>query len=207
LWTAAILAGGRARRFGGRDKSGLILAGRTILERQLAELGPMAASVLLVTSSDLAAPLPGLTVVVDRLPGAGALGAIYTALVESFTAFTAVVAGDMPFVSGRFLAYLVETAGDVDVVLPRTPDGYQPLCAVYARHAAEAIRERIDAGALKIADLVGPLRVREVGPDLIAPYDPDGTLFLNVNTPADYARALAAAGHALPAPGRPVATD
>ena len=36
--TAAILAGGRAVRFGGRDKSALVIGGRSILERQIAEL-------------------------------------------------------------------------------------------------------------------------------------------------------------------------
>ena len=38
MQSAAILAGGDARRFGGRDKSALVVDGRTILERQIAEL-------------------------------------------------------------------------------------------------------------------------------------------------------------------------
>ena len=33
--TAAILAGGQARRLGGQDKSRLVVGGRTILEREL----------------------------------------------------------------------------------------------------------------------------------------------------------------------------
>jgi len=36
--TAAILTGGRAARFGGRDKSALVIEGRSILERQIMEL-------------------------------------------------------------------------------------------------------------------------------------------------------------------------
>jgi molybdopterin-guanine dinucleotide biosynthesis protein A len=38
MHSVAILAGGDARRFGGRDKSALVVDGRTILERQIAEL-------------------------------------------------------------------------------------------------------------------------------------------------------------------------
>ena len=38
MLSVAILAGGDARRFGGRDKSALVVDGRTILERQIAEL-------------------------------------------------------------------------------------------------------------------------------------------------------------------------
>ena len=37
--SAAILAGGRATRFGGRDKSTLIVDGRPILEQQMAAIG------------------------------------------------------------------------------------------------------------------------------------------------------------------------
>src|SRR2546423_227500 len=39
--SAAILAGGLATRFGGRDKSALVVDGRSILERQIAELSPV----------------------------------------------------------------------------------------------------------------------------------------------------------------------
>jgi len=52
---------------------------------------------------------------------------------------------------------------------------------------------RIDAGALRIGDALRELRVVDIGPDRVAPFDPDGLLLLNVNTPADYERARTAA--------------
>ena len=48
MLTAAILAGGRATRFGGRDKSALVVEGRTILDRQVSELSQIAGEILLV---------------------------------------------------------------------------------------------------------------------------------------------------------------
>ena len=39
--SVAILAGGQATRFGGRDKSALLVDGRSILDRQLAALAPL----------------------------------------------------------------------------------------------------------------------------------------------------------------------
>ena len=188
---AAILVGGQARRFGGRDKSALRIGSTTILERQIAVLGPLADRVFIVASGRGRVDARGLAVVLDRMPGTGTLGALYTALSASTAEFTLVVACDMPFLSGPFLAHMAAAATrDVDVVIPRTVDGYQPLCALYARGSLPPIRRRIETGQLKVLDLLAEVRVREIGASEIARYDPDGTLFLNVNTPEDYARAL-----------------
>ena len=46
--SVAILAGGRATRFGGRDKSTLLVDGRTILDRQVAELSSLTDDILIV---------------------------------------------------------------------------------------------------------------------------------------------------------------
>jgi molybdenum cofactor guanylyltransferase len=193
---AAILVGGHARRFGGCDKSALRIGSTTILERQMAVVGPLTDRILIVASDLRRVDTHGLTAVVDRMPGTGTLGAIYTALSASTGELTLIVACDLPFLSGPFLAHVAAAATrDVDVVIPRTADGYQPLCALYARRSITLIRRRIEAGQLKVLDLLTDVRVREVGASEIAPYDPDGTLFFNVNTPEDYARALTLADH------------
>ena len=80
---------------------------------------------------------------------------------------------------------------ETDIVIPRTDDGHQPLCAAYGRACESVIRRRIDAGLLKVTDILVELRVRELGPEEVARFDPSGTLFMNVNTPDDYTRAQA----------------
>jgi molybdopterin-guanine dinucleotide biosynthesis protein A len=188
---AAILAGGRARRFGGADKSALRVGPATILERQLAALDGLADRVFIVAGGPASITGPGPGVVADRLPDAGALGGIYTALCEAAGSHVLVVACDLPFLTAPLLARLMALADDrTDAVVPRTADGVQPLCAVYARRLAEQVRGRIESGRLKIQDLLDAVRVRELGPDDIAPFDPDGRLFLNVNTPDDLDRAV-----------------
>ena len=49
--SAAILTGGQATRFGGRDKAALLVDGWTILERQLAALAPLTDDVIIVGRS------------------------------------------------------------------------------------------------------------------------------------------------------------
>ena len=126
----------------------------------------------------------------DLLPGSGPLGGIYTAIRAAARGRVLVVACDMPFLTAPFLGRLVAECVGVDAVVPRTADGFHPLCAVYAQSAAAAIRRRIRHGQLKVVDALADLAVREIGPEEITPYDPDGTLFVNINTPDDYQRAL-----------------
>jgi len=80
--SAAILAGGQARRYGGRDKGALVVDGRSTRERQIAELATIAGDILIVGTSG--APGQGhripIRFVADRLPGRGALGGVHTAL-------------------------------------------------------------------------------------------------------------------------------
>ena len=188
---AAILAGGQARRFGGRDKSALRVGDLSILERQLSVLRDIADRVVLVAGDPQSLQDRGLEVVADRVPHAGAIGGIYTALSAAHSPHVLVLACDLPFVSAVFLRYLAGLAGpDYDAVVPRSSDGLQPLCAVYARGLAPLIGERIASGHLKIADALSAIRTREVGPAEIAAIDPDEKLFLNVNEPGDLDRAL-----------------
>lgn len=184
----AILAGGRARRFGGADKSSLVLAGRSILERLLDAVRPVTPQVFAVGDWHAAAARAGLRVVPDLMPGMGALGGIYTAIVSSPAERTLVLGCDMPFVTTAFVERLAQVT-DADVVMPRTQTGYQPLCAIYDRVCAPSIRRRLDEGDLHAAVPPGGVRVVEIGPGELAAYDPEGLLFVNVNTPHDYAQA------------------
>ena len=192
MQTAAILAGGRARRLGGRDKSRLVIGGRTILARQLDVLQRVVTRIVIVANAPEQYADAGVPVLPDAVPGTGSLGGIYTALADA-QGPVLILACDMPFVTAPFLARVIEAGREADIAIPRGHDGYQPLCANYAPACAGPLRRRIEQGALKVVDLLADVRVRELGPDEIAAFDPDGLLLLNVNTADDVARAERAA--------------
>jgi len=191
--TAAILAGGRARRFGGRPKLLLPLGDRRIVDRLLAVLRAVADQVFIVANDRATYAGLGVPVHPDVLAGAGPLGGLHAALRASRSSRTLVVAGDMPFLRVAFLDHLLRAGGAADVAVPRTNDGYQPLCACYRASCASLVERRIAAGTRRLRAAVEAMRRHEIGADDLAPFDPDGTLFFNVNTPADHARALALA--------------
>lgn len=193
----AILAGGRASRLGGADKSAIRIGSVSIFEWQLAALEGLADRIVVVGGGPDRFVSHRVRVVSDRVPRAGALGGLYTALCEAATPYVLVLACDLPFVSARVMERLAALAdGKADAVVPRTADGVQPLCAVYARRLKNRVRRHIESGHLKVQDLLAAVRVRELGPDDLASLDPTGHSFFNVNTPGDVGRAVRFAARA-----------
>jgi len=201
--SAAILAGGRATRFGGRDKSALLVDGRPILQRQLAELARVTSDILIVGGRDGAAnarafpAIDGIAPrsVADIIPGCGPLGGIHAALSEARSDLVFVLACDMPYIAAAFVAYALALARDADAVVPRTERGYHPLCAVYSRACLEPATRRLAAGHWKTIDLMLDVRTRIVTPEELDRFGGETTLLANVNTPDEYADLAARRDH------------
>jgi molybdopterin-guanine dinucleotide biosynthesis protein A len=197
-WSAAILAGGRARRLGGRVKPLLDVGGQSIVARQRALFASFDVVPRLIAPDP--APLIGLglDIVADR-DDAGALGALWTALDTAATDVIVVVAGDMPFVTADLVRMLLHAVAGHDAAVPRTADGWHPLAAAYRRSVSSRLRAALDSGERRVVAAVTALDCAVLDDGRLAALDPDGTLFCNVNTPDDYERAqrLAAARRAL----------
>lgn len=183
---AAILAGGTARRFGGRDKSRLIVRGRPIIVRQVEVLQRVAAQIFIVSNDASRFADLGLDVHPDLVPGAGAMGGLYTALETSRADRVVVVACDMPFLDSAVLNQLVDLAAGADAAWVRSAGGPEPLLACYRRDARVAVRKAIDAGRLTLAGLAAVLDVRELAADDLKAFGPVDELLANLNSPADH---------------------
>ena len=145
---------------------------------------------LVANASDAATWRPDLRTVADARPGLGALGGIYTAVVEA-PAPVVCVAWDMPFVSESLIRALAERLALHDAVLPESGGrrGVEPLCAAYGPACREAIADSLTTGDLRAIGFhdrirVGILPLTEVR----SLADPD-FLFFNVNTADDLAKA------------------
>jgi molybdenum cofactor guanylyltransferase len=195
--SAAILAGGRATRFGGRDKGALVVDGQPILQRQIAELARVTNDILIVGAhADSGARTIQAFVgaggvmprtIADVVAGCGPLGGIHAALREARGDAVFVAACDMPYLNAAFISYLLGLTREADVVVPRTEGGYHPLCAAYTRACLEPIGRRLADRRLKTIDLMLDVRTRIVTPEELDRFGGEGKLLANVNTPAEYA--------------------
>jgi molybdopterin-guanine dinucleotide biosynthesis protein A len=166
----------------GTNKALLEFEGVPIIERLLAALRPLFPELAIVANDVETYRHLAVPVWPDRRPGAGPLGGIYTAVLNSAFPRTFCIACDMPFPSRAVITHLRQLAADADVVVPRTPDGYQPLHAVYAKTCVPAIESLLQAGCLKIDRLFPLVRLRIVDAHELRPLDPRLQAFVNVIT-------------------------
>lgn len=181
----AILTGGQARRFDGRDKGLLVVDGRSILERQLDALRPVCDRIVLVGGLPDTPTPAGLVRIADRHAGCGPLGGLDAALEAAAGDDVVLLACDMPYPTAGLLAYLLGLRSHTDAVVPRTERGYHPLCAVYGPTCRLAVRRRLEAGMLRVRDLFDDVRVHVVGESDLARFGEPSRLLANVNTQAD----------------------
>jgi molybdopterin-guanine dinucleotide biosynthesis protein A len=187
-----VLAGGAAARFGGRPKGLERVGGERILDRVVRAVERTTGRPPLLVANDPAAGdwHPGIAVVPDTRGGCGSLGGIYTA-VAAGDGPALVVAWDMPFISPDLLEALARRSEGYDAFLPESGGrrGIEPLCAVYGPACGPAIRARLDRDDLRAIAFHEDVRVGTLPLAEVAAFGDPATLFFNVNTAEDLARA------------------
>ena len=193
----AVLAGGAARRYGGRPKGLVELGGRRILDRVVDVVAAATgeAPLLVANAPDAARWRPDLRTIPDVRRDSGSLGGIYTAVVSGAGPVLC-VAWDMPFLTEDLLRALVTeaTSGAYDAFLPESDGrrGVEPLCAVYGPACGAAIERQLARGDLRAIGFHADVKVGTLSLERVRAFGDPDELFFNVNTPADLERAEAA---------------
>jgi len=185
--SAFILAGGKSTRMG-TDKAFAVLDGRTLLARMLDLARQVTPRVRIVGNREKFSPFA--PVIEDVFPGCGPLGGIHAALKSSQSDLNVLLAVDVPFVSLTLLQYSINRARNspaAAVTVPRSPEGWQPLCAVYRRQFADVAEKALAEGRYKIDALFERVTLEVIGEDELEAAGFAPRSFRNLNTPADLA--------------------
>ena len=181
----AILAGGRARRFGNVPKGLIeIQPGLSIIAHEIEVMKAAGLQDLIIVSNDQK-PYQGfgVAVVPDSKPGNGPLGGIETALGYFAPRYSGVLMlpCDLPAITAREITSLKTDFFETKarVVFASVGSDWHPLCSVFHTGALADIRRAIDFGDLKIRHLWDRLGARNVEFD-----SPDA--FYNINAPQDW---------------------
>lgn len=183
--TGIILSGGKNSRMG-LNKAFLEINGVRLIDHILSVYRKIFSEIIIVTNEPLAyTGFPDTMIVTDIYKGKGSLGGIYTGLFYARHDYAFVAACDMPSLNIDFILFMIEQIGKYEIVVPELPEGFQALHAIYSRRCLPAIKRMILADKLKISGLFKDIRSLKITEDKIKPFNQDGRLFLNLNTPED----------------------
>jgi molybdenum cofactor guanylyltransferase len=188
--TAIVLAGGRSSRMGA-PKALLLFDGEPLIVHMVATLQRMFAEVVVVTAPGQDLPSMPVKLVRDEVPYQGPVGGICYGLTAACGDAGFVTSCDSAFLNTDLISHLVAQIPEHDVVVPHWQGRFQPLQAVYRRGVLPLLGEQLARGELRPIQLFDKVRTRRIDEDEIRRFDPEGASFFNMNTPEDYAEALA----------------
>jgi len=180
-----ILAGGKNTRMG-QNKSFLSINGERLIDKTLNLYRQIFTDIIIVTNDPLSyIEFTDAAIATDIYRGKGPLGGIYTGLFYAKNDYAFVCPCDMPFLKKDFVDYLLAQNGKCDVIVPETAEGYQPLHAVYSRNCLPSIKRLLLMDKLKITGFYRDMQVLPISEEQIRPFNEDGSLFQNLNTPEE----------------------
>lgn len=160
-YDAVVLAGGAAARLGGADKPGLVVGGRTLLERVLAACA--GAGTTVVVGPARPTGRGDVCWAREDPPGGGPVAALAAGLAAVTAERTVLLAADLPFLDGRTLDRLLAALDDPgrDAAVLVDADGRdQPLTGAYRTAALRAALARLgDPAGRPLRRLLAPLRI------------------------------------------------
>ena len=154
LLCGAVLAGGRASRFG-EDKTRLPVQGRSLASHLLTLQAAAGLSPLFLCAASAPNDLPaGVRLLPDEVGGLGPLGGLAT-LLKAAPKPVLVLAGDMPGIDAAALAALIQAwqPGSRGLVA-EGPDGLHPLLAIYSPGLVTGLLQRLEQGQRSVQDWV-----------------------------------------------------
>ena len=183
--TGIILAGGRANRMGGLNKAFIEVGGQRLIDRTLRVYRSLFQEIIISTNSPLEYLEFDAQIVTDIYRGKGPLGGIHAGLLHASGEHVFVSACDMPYLSEKFIGYMLEQTGDHDLVVPVTANGFESLHAIYSKKCLPVIESQIERSELKVSLLFRKFKTREIHGKEILRFDAEGRLFANLNRPGD----------------------
>jgi molybdopterin-guanine dinucleotide biosynthesis protein A len=188
--SGAILAGGESRRMGKVNKAFVRIGETRLIDRTIGLLREIFPEVMVIANDPgLFSSLP-IPIYRDLIAGSGPLGGIYSALLNSGSAYTFIVPCDMPFLSADLIRMMERWVdGSSDVIVPFLDGKWEPIHAIYSTRCAPRIRERLEQGSFKITGFYAGLTVRKITEEHIAALPFSNRIFFNINTREDVKKA------------------
>lgn len=186
--TAAVLAGGKSKRFG-RRKEQVLYQNRTLLEHAINLAEQIGEEILVISDvRDFKLP-PHISRFPDLIPDCGPLGGIYTAMHYASQKCLAVIPCDMPLLKVDIYRLLFSAYQGNEPVVAVSQNGVEPLVSIWPVSVKSVLRKHIQKQNLSLRDILTQLhrRLVSIAPVLNASHP---ACFVNVNYQQDLERLM-----------------
>jgi molybdopterin-guanine dinucleotide biosynthesis protein A len=191
-YSAIILAGGRGKRMGYREKALMVINGKPLVTYVIKSL-EMVVDEIIISVRDKAqgellnSIFPGYTYACDEFENKGPLSGILSGLTLCRNEFCFIAACDMPFINEDVVKMLFRMCEAHDAAIPRWEDGFlEPLHSVYrCETMIRETRKAIESGESIILAPIFRMNINYMDIENIRKIDPDLRTLININTPED----------------------
>lgn len=188
--TGVILSGGLAKRFDGREKALLRIGKERLLDRIYRIYKELFDDMILVTNTPLQFTEWDLNIVTDLFDIRSSLTGIHAGLFYASHPYVFFSACDAPFLKKEVVETVLDGIDDrIDIVMPETSAGREPLCAAYSRRCLNIAEQHLGQQKLKIQLAFRKCRIKTISEKKLRQKDPELISFFNINTPQDLERA------------------
>ncbi|NNL41034.1 MAG: molybdenum cofactor guanylyltransferase [Desulfobacterales bacterium] len=188
--TGVILAGGMNTRFSGQPKAFISVGGKRIIDHLYSIFNALFEDIILVTNDPHKFLEWNIKIVADLFAVRSSITGIHAGLFYTLNPHAFFAACDTPFLKKELVETIISSIEQgIDVVVPQTQAGFEPLCAVYSKKCLKPIEEQILQNQLTIRKLFKKRRVKKIPEKILRIQDPDLVSFFNINTPQDQEKA------------------
>ena len=188
--SGVILSGGLAARYDGTEKAFLQVGGIRILDRIYEIYRELFDEIILVTNTPEKFLEWDLLIVSDLFQIRSSLTGIHAGLFYMTNPYAFFSACDTPFLKKEIVESVIgKIEAQIDIVMPETSAGFEPLCAAYSKRCLEAAQNNLEQKKLKITRTFRKSRIKTISEKALRKIDPELLSFFNINTPEDLQRA------------------
>lgn len=191
-YSALILAGGRGKRMGYKEKALMDINGKPLITYAIKKLEKVVDSIIISVRDKaqgelLNSVLPGYTLTYDSYENTGPLAGLLSGLMVCRDEFCFIAACDMPLINEKVVKMLFSRCENYEAAIPCWEDGFlEPLHAVYkCKPMILETKKAITKGETIILSPVYKLKVNYIKVEDIRKIDPDLRTFINLNIPED----------------------
>lgn len=184
--TGVILAGGENSRLPGEKKTFRRVGDDMMLTRIHGLFSKLFKEVIIVVNDPRDFIGWDMMVVTDIHPSRCALAGLHAGLFYASNPWVYVTACDVPFANEQVIQHLIgQREQGVEVIVPRTDDGLEPLAALYSRECIPLIETNLEKNILMIKKSFRKKKVKEICVSDLKKLDPSMRFMFNVNTLED----------------------